>query len=79
MAKSQNSVRKCHRCRVWIKPERFQDAAPTTWLCEKCSAEIGGETTMVVTTENLGKAGSLKKNEGGATPHFIRKDVGEKE
>jgi hypothetical protein len=37
-------------------------AIPDTVLCIDCSEEIGGDFKITVVPENLGKAGSLKKN-----------------
>ena len=57
-------LRLCHRCRERI-PEVRLEALPDTWLCIRCSREIGGDYEIRISDENIGKAGSLKKNYGG--------------
>jgi reverse gyrase len=56
--------RLCERCGAEIPAERVE-ALPDTRVCVKCSQEIGGEFEVTLVRENLGKAGSLKKNYGG--------------
>jgi hypothetical protein len=56
--------RLCERCSAEIPAERVE-ALPDTRVCVKCSQEIGGEFEVTLVRENLGKAGSLKKNYGG--------------
>jgi hypothetical protein len=58
--------RTCERCDAVIPPARVR-ALPGTWLCIECSEEVGGDFVLIATQENLGKAGSLKKNYGGVT------------
>jgi hypothetical protein len=64
----------CQRCRVEIPAERIE-ALPETRVCIGCSAAIGGEFVLRVSRENLGKAGSLKKNYGGVTVRMKRKKI----
>jgi DksA/TraR C4-type zinc finger protein len=56
--------RPCQRCGVTIPVERIE-ALPETQLCIDCSREIGSDFEVIVRQENIGKAGSLKKNYGG--------------
>ena len=64
----------CQRCGVAIPAERIE-ALPETRICIDCSQAIGGEFEMRVSRENLGKAGSLKKNYGGASLKKIRRRI----
>lgn len=57
-------TRPCVRCKTMIPAERI-DALPETRLCVHCSEAVGGDFETVVVSENLAKAGSLKKNYGG--------------
>jgi hypothetical protein len=59
-----NNTRRCQRCNAEIPAERVE-ALPETRLCIQCSQEIGSDFVTVLKQENLGKAGSLKKNYGG--------------
>jgi hypothetical protein len=56
----------CARCRVEIPAERIE-ALPDTRLCVTCSQVVGGEYEVTVVPDNLGKAGSLKRNYAGWT------------
>lgn len=53
--------RPCERCGKEIPMERIE-AMPETRVCVQCSRDIGGEFTLRVVPENVGKTGSLKKN-----------------
>jgi hypothetical protein len=57
-----------------IPAERIE-ALPDTRLCVKCSQQIGGDYIVSVTRESIGKAGSLKKNYGGASLKKIRRRI----
>lgn len=61
-----SKLRLCHRCRERIPEERL-DALPDTWLCIRCSQEIGSDYEVGFTRDQLGKAGSLKRITGGVT------------
>ncbi len=67
-------TRHCERCGVEIPAERVE-ALPETRVCMRCSEAIGGEFEIRTSTENLGKAGSLKKNYGGVTVRRRRKKI----
>jgi hypothetical protein len=54
----------CQLCRAEIPGERIE-VMPETRICVQCSQKTGGEFEVRATPENLGKAGSLKKNYGG--------------
>jgi hypothetical protein len=56
--------RRCQRCDAEIPPERLE-ALPETRVCVACSQAMGGEFEVTVVPDNLGKAGSLKKNYAG--------------
>lgn len=56
--------RPCVRCKAMIPPERIE-TLPETRLCVQCSAAVGSDFETAVVSENIGKAGSLKKNYGG--------------
>jgi Prokaryotic dksA/traR C4-type zinc finger len=64
----------CQRCSAEIPAERIE-ALPETRVCVKCSEAIGGEFELRISRENLGKAGSLKKNYGGVTVRRKRKRI----
>jgi hypothetical protein len=55
--------RPCERCGRVIPIERIE-VFPETRLCVECSKAVGGEFDLTITSENLAKAGSLKKNYG---------------
>jgi hypothetical protein len=57
-------IRICDRCGAEIPSARLE-ALPDTRICVQCSREVGGEYEVRVVSENVGKAGSLKKNYGG--------------
>jgi len=40
------------------------EVLPETRMCVECVRAVGGEFDLVISPENLGKAGSLKKNYG---------------
>ncbi len=61
---NEEEPRLCERCDAEIPRARIQ-ALPGTWLCVRCSEEVGGDFEYTATQENLGKAGSLKLNYGG--------------
>mgnify|MGYP007059390591 CR=1 FL=1 len=67
-------LRLCHRCRTRIPQERLE-AIPDTWLCLGCSREIGGDYEIRFNEENIGKAGSLKKNYGGINIRKRRRKI----
>jgi hypothetical protein len=66
--------RPCKRCKAEIPAERME-AMPDTTLCVKCSEAVGGEWDYTFATENIGKAGSLKKNYGGISLHKSRRTI----
>jgi hypothetical protein len=66
--------RRCVRCDAEIPAERVE-ILPDTLICVKCSEEIGGEFIMVARPENIGKAGSMKKNYGTVRIKKIRKPI----
>jgi hypothetical protein len=67
-------ARLCQRCRVEIPAERIE-ILPETSLCVKCSEAVGGEFEVRIVPENLGKAGSLKKNYGSFSVEKRRKRI----
>ena len=67
-------TRPCERCHAEIPLERLK-ALPETRLCVKCSQEVGGEFQVLVIPENLGKAGSLKKNYGSFSFRKVRRRI----
>ena len=71
-------TRPCQRCRAEIPAERIE-VLPETRLCVTCSAEVGGEFEIVVVPQNIGKAGSLKKNYGDWAIHKRRRRIEPKE
>jgi hypothetical protein len=68
----------CVRCGALIPVERLR-VVPKTQVCVKCSAEIGGEYTLVVTREKTSKPGGIKKNYGGVNVRRIPKPIPPKE
>lgn len=66
--------RPCKRCRAEIPAERVE-AMPDTSLCVKCSEAVGGEWDYTFASENIGKAGSLKKNYGGISLRKTRRRI----
>ncbi len=66
--------RPCKRCREEIPAERLE-AIPGTMLCVKCSEAVGGEWEYKFSAENIGKAGSLKKNYGGISLYKRRRNI----
>lgn len=67
-------TRPCEICKRLIEPERIE-AIPETRLCTEHAREIvrfGGEFVVTSATENLSKAGSLKKNYGGISTEKTR-------
>jgi hypothetical protein len=67
-------TRFCQRCGVAIPAERIE-TLPDTRLCVDCVRAVGGEFELRLSRENLGKAGSLKKNYGGITVRKKRKKI----
>jgi hypothetical protein len=59
-----SKTRPCQRCGATIPAERIE-AIPETRLCVACSQAVGSDFVISIKEENLGKAGSLKKNYGG--------------
>lgn len=62
-------TRRCEICGAEIDPERVE-VLPETRLCVehgRAIAKFGGEFLVTATQDNLGKAGSLKKNLGDVT------------
>jgi hypothetical protein len=72
------SPRPCERCGELIPPERIE-VLPDTRLCIQCSKAVGGEFQISFVSENLAKAGSLKKNYGSITVTKTRKPFPPKE
>jgi hypothetical protein len=68
------ATRHCQRCKKEIDPERLE-ALPETTLCSECVKPIGDEYELVITQENLGKPGSLKKNRGGVAGTRVKKKL----
>lgn len=68
----------CARCGELIPAERIE-AIPETMVCVRCSKEMGGEFTVIVTPEKTSKEGSLKKNYGGYSTRKIRKPIKRKD
>jgi hypothetical protein len=66
--------RPCQRCKAEIPAERIE-ALPETRLCVQCSQEVGGDFVITMTPENIGKAGSLKKNYGGLSIRKRRRRI----
>jgi hypothetical protein len=67
-------TRPCVRCGVEIPAERLE-ALPETRLCVACSQAVGSDFHVVMVRENLGKAGSLKKNYGGVSIKKVRRRI----
>ena len=74
----ESGTRPCERCRAQIPAERIE-ALPDTRLCIRCSQEVGGDFEISVVTENLAKAGSLKRNYGGVSISKRRRRITPKE
>jgi hypothetical protein len=51
---------------------------PETRLCVTCSKAVGGEFDVTIVTENLAKAGSLKKNYGSFEVKKTRRPIRKK-
>jgi hypothetical protein len=66
--------RPCQRCKAEIPVERLE-ALPETRLCVKCSEDVGSDFVVTVVRENIGKAGSLKKNYGSWTIRKKRRRI----
>ena len=66
--------RPCIRCKAEIPAERLE-AIPETQLCVQCSQAVGSDFETVVISENVGKAGSLKKNYGGFSVKKRRRKI----
>jgi hypothetical protein len=66
--------RPCARCRAMIPVERIE-ALPETRLCLRCSQEVGGDFQVTISSENLAKTGSLKKNYGGWSVRKTRREI----
>lgn len=66
--------RSCERCHAEIPVERIE-ALPETRICVGCSRDIGGEFILRAVPENIGKAGSLKKNYGGISIQKVRRRI----
>jgi Prokaryotic dksA/traR C4-type zinc finger len=66
--------RKCIRCQAAIPPERLK-VLPETQLCVPCSQAVGSDFETVIVSENIGKAGSLKKNYGGISVKKRRRKI----
>ncbi len=64
----------CARCQALIPVERLE-ALPETRLCIQCSAAIGSDFEVTVVRENIGKAGSLKKNYGSFSIKKTRRRI----
>ncbi|MBI3832601.1 MAG: TraR/DksA C4-type zinc finger protein [Planctomycetes bacterium] len=66
--------RLCERCKAEIPLERVE-ALPDTFLCTKCSKEVGGDYEITIVPENMSKSGSLKKNYGGFSMQKKRRTI----
>ncbi|MGE3809303.1 MAG: hypothetical protein AB7K24_31955 [Gemmataceae bacterium] len=69
---------RCEICQQEIDPERVE-VLPETGLCTEHARQMekyGGEFLVSFTQERLSKAGSLKRNYGGVTPHRRRNHDG---
>ena len=66
--------RPCIRCKAMIPAERIE-ALPETRLCVKCSQEVGSDFETAIVSENLAKAGSMKKNYGGISLRKRRRKI----
>jgi len=78
MTTDPDEVRRCERCNEVIPAARVR-ALPGTWLCLACSQEVGGDFEYTATQENLGKAGSMKRNYGGVSIQKKRRTIQPKE
>jgi reverse gyrase len=70
--------RGCQRCNGPISLQRLE-ALPETRLCLECSEEVGSDFKVSVSTENLAKTNSLKKNWGGINVQKKRRRIEPKE
>jgi hypothetical protein len=68
------TTRPCLRCGTAIPPARLA-ALPETRLCVRCSEEVGSDFVVTISSENLGKTNSLKKNYGGLNVHKSRRRI----
>jgi hypothetical protein len=75
---SATKTRPCQRCGSIIPAERIE-VVPDTRLCVECSKAIGGEFDRMITTDNLAKSGSLKKNYGSFTVEKTRRPIKRKD
>jgi hypothetical protein len=50
-------------------------STPETRLCVKCSEKVGSDFETYLISENIGKAGSLKKNYGGFSVKRRRRKI----
>ena len=66
--------RPCVRCKAMIPPERIE-SLPETRLCVQCSEKVGSDFETYLMSENIGKAGSLKKNYGGFSVKRRRRKI----
>lgn len=64
----------CKRCKGEIGAERLE-VLPDTEVCTSCSKAIGGEVKLYVSLDSSGKAGSMKKNYGGASVTTVKKPI----
>lgn len=64
----------CKRCKAEIPAERLE-VLPDTEICTSCSKAVGGEVDLYVSLDSTGKAGSLKKNYGGASVLAVKKAI----
>jgi hypothetical protein len=64
----------CIRCDREIPPERME-VLPETQLCVQCSEAVGSDFETTIITENLAKAGSLKKNYGAISLRKKRRKI----
>jgi Prokaryotic dksA/traR C4-type zinc finger len=69
-----NQTRPCQRCGVMIPAGRIA-ALPETRLCIKCSEAVGSDFVVSVSSENLAKTNSLKKNYGGINVRKRRRNI----
>jgi hypothetical protein len=75
---SATKTRPCQRCGSIIPAERIE-VVPDTRLCVECSKAIGGKFDRMITTDNLAKSGSLKKNYGSFTVEKTRRPIKRKD
>lgn len=64
----------CKRCEQEIPAERLE-ALPETWVCVRCSEEMGGEFTIIARQIQTNKKGSLKKNYGSIEIVKLPKEI----